>query len=72
VAAPTCTLADGLATALVVMGAEAGMALVNRLDGVEGYIIVETADGRLVDHFSSGFEIEATGSQDAGKRQDRQ
>ena len=36
VIAPTCTLADGLATALMVMGAEQGLALLNRMDKVEG------------------------------------
>lgn len=72
VSAPTCALADGLATALVVMGADAGMALVNRLDGVEAVIIVEGTDGRLIDHFSSGFEIEDPGPLDDGKRQDEQ
>ena len=53
--APDCTLADGLATAVMVMGAEKGLALINRLEGVEGLIIVEHPDGRLVDHISNGL-----------------
>jgi thiamine biosynthesis lipoprotein len=53
--APNCALADGLATAVMVMGAEKGIALVNRLEGVEGLIIVLLPDGRLVDHFSNGL-----------------
>jgi len=55
VLAPDCTLADGLSTAVMVMGVEAGLALVERLDGVEALVIVETPDGRLEDHASSGF-----------------
>ena len=53
--ADNCTLADGLATAIMVMGAEKGIALVNRLDNVECFIIVEKSDGRLVDLYSAGF-----------------
>ena len=56
--APDCTLADGLATAVMVMGADAGLALVERLEGVEGLVVVETKDGRLEDHASSGFRSE--------------
>ena len=57
--APDCTLADGLSTAVMVMGVEAGLALEERLEGVEGLIVVETPDGRLEDHPSSGFRSEA-------------
>ena len=53
--ADNCTLADGLATALMVMGAEKGIQLVNRLDNVESLIVVEKSDGRLVDFYSAGF-----------------
>jgi len=53
--AGNCTLADGLATAIMVMGAEKGIQLVNRLDNVECFIVVETADGRLLDFTSKGF-----------------
>lgn len=55
VIAPNCTLADGLATALMVMGPEAGIRLLNRLDKVEGLIIVRKPDGTLVDHWSAGM-----------------
>lgn len=55
VLADNCTLADGLATALMVMGPDKGLALVNRLDGVECLIVVLQAGGTLVDHFSKGF-----------------
>jgi thiamine biosynthesis lipoprotein ApbE len=42
----------------MVMGAEAGLALVERLSGVEALVVVETRDGRLEDHPSSGFRSE--------------
>jgi thiamine biosynthesis lipoprotein len=58
VLADTCTLADGLATAAMVMGAERGLALIERLEGVEGLIIVETADGNLEEYASSGMRLE--------------
>ena len=56
--APDCTLADGLATAVMVMGAEAGLALVERLDDVEGLVVVETPEGGLRDHPSTSFRSE--------------
>ncbi len=55
VIADNCILADGLATAIMVMGAEKGLQLVNRLENVECVIVVETPDGRLVDFYSAGF-----------------
>ena len=55
VVAPNCTLADGLATALMVMGPEKGIGLLNRLDGVEGLIIVRKPDGSLENHWSNGL-----------------
>ena len=53
--APNCTFADGLATAVMVMGAEKGMALIDRLEAVEGMIVVAGPDGSLTDHFSRGL-----------------
>jgi len=55
VTADTCALADGLATALMVMGARAGLDLVNRLPGVECLIITHDDQNRLHDHASQGF-----------------
>lgn len=55
VAADNCTLADGLATGLVVLGREKGLALINRLDKVECLIVIREADGTLTDYPSSGF-----------------
>jgi thiamine biosynthesis lipoprotein len=53
--ADNCTLADGLATAVMVMGAEKGIQLVNRLDNVECFIVVEKPDGRLINFHSAGL-----------------
>ncbi|MBW2178017.1 MAG: FAD:protein FMN transferase, partial [Deltaproteobacteria bacterium] len=50
-----CTFADGLATAVMVMGADKGRALIERLPGVEGLIIQRNTDNQLVDHATSGF-----------------
>jgi len=55
IVADNCTLADGLATAVMVMGPEKGLNLVNRLEGVEAYIIIEKKDGTLEDYPSEGF-----------------
>jgi len=55
VVAPDCTLADGLATALMVLGVEDGLALVNRLKHVECLIVVQTPNGQLSDYASDGF-----------------
>jgi thiamine biosynthesis lipoprotein len=55
VLADVCVLADGLATALMVMGPEAGLALVDRLPEVEALVIVRGADGDLKEYPSKGF-----------------
>ena len=55
--ADNCTLADGLATALMVMGTEKGLDLINRLEGVEGLIIIEKPDGSLGAYYSNRFEV---------------
>jgi FAD:protein FMN transferase len=53
--ADTCTFADGLATAIMVLGPEKGLSLINRLDGIEGLIVVGNEDGSLTDYYSVGF-----------------
>jgi len=55
VVAPNCTLADGFATALMVMGTEESLSLVNRLENVECLIIEYAPDGQLREHTSAGF-----------------
>lgn len=57
VRADTCTVADGLATAIMVLGAERGLKLVNGLDRVECLIVVRKENGEWVDYFSKGFEM---------------
>jgi thiamine biosynthesis lipoprotein len=51
----TCTFADGLATALMVMGPGPGVALVNRQEATECLIVVRQKDGRLTEFISDGF-----------------
>jgi len=51
-----CTLADGIATAVMVMGVKKGLEMIDRLDGVEGLIVVEQNNGKLADFHSNGFK----------------
>lgn len=53
--ADTCTFADGLATAVMVMGSDQGIDLINALPDVEGLVVIRRA-GRLTDYPSSGFQ----------------
>jgi FAD:protein FMN transferase len=53
--APDCMFADGLATAVMVLGADKGKALIDRLESVEGLIIVKNKDGSLAEFPSNGF-----------------
>jgi len=55
VLADTCTFADGLATALMVMGTQKGIALVNRMAGTECFIIVQEKSGVFTNWYSQGF-----------------
>jgi thiamine biosynthesis lipoprotein len=56
--ADTCTFADGLSTAIMVLGHERGLSLINRLNHVEGLIVVEGPDGNLIDYPSDGFYVD--------------
>ncbi len=51
-----CALADGLATALMVLGPAKGVALINRLEHTECLIMEKAADQTLVEHMSENFE----------------
>ncbi len=51
----SCTFADGLATALMVMGTQKGLDLVNRLGKTECLIIVRDKNDDLKDFPSKGF-----------------
>ncbi|CAN2043020.1 FAD:protein FMN transferase [Candidatus Magnetomoraceae bacterium gMMP-1] len=55
VIANNCTYADGLATALMVMGAEKGLKLVNSLKKIECMIIVANENNKLKGYYSDGF-----------------
>ncbi len=57
--ADNCTLADGLATAIMVMGPTDGMDLVERLANAEAFIVVATRDGQLTNYASQGFKTDA-------------
>ncbi len=54
VVAADCMQADALATALIVMGPQAGLALA-RQQGIPAHFIVRRADGRLTDHATEAF-----------------
>ncbi|HHP7234123.1 MAG TPA: FAD:protein FMN transferase [Desulfobacterales bacterium] len=55
VTADSCTLADALATALMVMGPTQGLPMIESLPNVEALVIVGAADGNYRDVHSSGF-----------------
>lgn len=55
VVAANCTVADGLATALMVMGPEKGIALVNTLPDVSCLMVTRLPDGTLKNHLSENF-----------------
>ena len=55
VMAGTCAFADGLATALMVMGPEKGISLVDGIDSVECLIVFQKPDGALLDYASKGL-----------------
>lgn len=54
ITAPDCARADALATAVMVLGADEGLALVESLPGVEAYLLLHVRDGFEV-RSSSGF-----------------
>ncbi len=58
VMANDCTFADGLATALMVMGPSDGLALVKRLNDVECLIVTQSEDGGLNNYYSAGFSVD--------------
>ena len=57
-AADSCTFVDGLGTAVLVLGLEKGLALIERLDGAAALVIVEGPDGSLHDHLSTRMRLE--------------
>jgi len=61
IVADTCTFADGLATAVMVLGHKKGLELVNSLDNTECLIVVQAHDGTLTDYYSKGFISQSNG-----------
>ena len=57
IVADTCAFADGLATAVMVMGRKKGLELINALPDAEGMIVVRQEDSQLVDYPSSEFQV---------------
>ena len=55
VVAPSCMDADGMATALFVMGAAEGLAWVEEQAAVEAMFLIRGAEGEISEKFSSGF-----------------
>jgi thiamine biosynthesis lipoprotein len=55
VTAPTCMDADGMATALFVMGAEEGLIWVEQQPEIEAMFLVRNPAGEISEKFSSGF-----------------
>jgi FAD:protein FMN transferase len=53
--ADECTFADGLATAVMVLGYKKGIDLVNQLENTECFIVTQNKIGALIDHYSKGF-----------------
>jgi thiamine biosynthesis lipoprotein len=56
VSAPSCMDADGIATALFVMGSESGILWVEKQPDIEALILVREEDGEIIEKFSSGFK----------------
>ncbi len=55
IVAPSCAFADGLATAVMVMGQKKGLELVSKLKNVECLVVVQEGNNNLVDYVSKGF-----------------
>ncbi|MBT5856588.1 FAD:protein FMN transferase [bacterium] len=55
VVAPECAIADGLATALMVMGPEEGLSLIESMSDVEGLIVERIGPEEYKDYMTSGF-----------------
>jgi thiamine biosynthesis lipoprotein len=58
--APNCTDADAMATALFVMGADEGLAWIEKRPDAEAMFLLRDGNGEIIERFSYGF-TEATG-----------
>jgi len=59
VVANNCMDADALATALIIMGAESGLQFIEKLDGVEAFLILREGNDNYRTIKSSGMKISA-------------
>jgi thiamine biosynthesis lipoprotein len=57
VIAPTCMMADALATALMVTGTD-GISLIEQLDNVEALLVERLSDGEFSTVTSSGWTVD--------------
>lgn len=57
VVAPDCTLADGLATAMLVLGREAGTKVIERMEGVEALFLEDDGKGGFTVTHTAGFPL---------------
>lgn len=54
--APNCTLADGYATACMVMGLEEAIKMIEKLNGVDAFFIYSDEDGSLNSYATAGIQ----------------
>ena len=57
VVSTSCMRADALATACMVLGSEAGLALIEQLDSTECYLIIAQPNDSMAVRTSSGFPL---------------
>ncbi len=62
IVAPDCAVADGLATAILVLGRDAGLRLVESVPEAEGLFAAKEESGELEVVLSSGWPSDSTGS----------
>ena len=55
VVGPNCMAADGMATALMILGAEEGLAYIETVPDVEALVVTRSPDGDFIELPSSGF-----------------
>lgn len=61
VLAPSCMLADGYATACMVMGLEKSISMIEADDTLEAYFIYADDDGQLITYISPGLQEKTAG-----------
>ncbi|MEO9965680.1 MAG: FAD:protein FMN transferase [Reichenbachiella sp.] len=54
--APNCTLADGYATACMVLGLEKSIEMIEKLNGIDAFFIYSGEDGTLKSYATAGIE----------------